>query len=118
MGEQQLHDVIDNTIAAEDLHLPARRAPRSSQPRLDFVTPREIDGIRLGYAGLLESGRNRQPLFLDADAEVKGETVTDSPGILHKQRVVPIDRLFRQDGGKVRHRGVAILASAQWCSTD
>jgi len=37
--------------------------------------------------------------------------MTNSPGILHKQCVVPVHCSLGQDGREVRHRGVAILAS-------
>ena len=44
LGEQQLHDVVGNAIAAKDLHLAVPRSPGSSQTRLNLVAPCEVDG--------------------------------------------------------------------------
>src|SRR5215469_2860583 len=44
LGKQQLHDVVDDTVAAEDLNLPVCGSPCSSKSRFEFVGPRPTDG--------------------------------------------------------------------------
>jgi len=64
------------------------------------------------YASLLQPGGHRQLLFLDADTEIKSQTMTDVPRVLHEQRMVPIDRWLWQDGRKVLYLDIAVLAGA------
>ena len=75
----------------------------------------EVDGCRRDYASLLQPGGHRQLLFLNADPEIKSQTMTDVPSVLHEQRMLVavsvVETRRRQDGRKVLYLNIAVLTS-------
>ena len=80
LGQQQLHNVVDDAVAAEDFELAIGRTPCCSQTRLNLIGPTKVDGPDGGDP---DSGRSRQVLFLHTNTKVESQTVSNRPGILN-----------------------------------
>src|SRR3989442_1029986 len=85
-GQIQLHDVVEYTVAAENLHLPVLEdIPSQAKSGSKLVSPAELN--RLGRKAVCGS-LAREILLFQAETRGDGNALTDGPRILQEKAVV------------------------------